>query len=142
MIQDSDYVLLNNEIKNTEKLVRDSTVKSLTMSDKMYNILSKYQGTIFLFTDIIEYYSSIRDLDPKSNCWIFFKILIFDKKNKKLLFYNTATVLNKAHFSHYRYQNFKRALHKFVRKNEDGQNSLYGNKLSIIRMVHPEFMQK
>jgi len=100
-ISREDSMLLKKEIETLERKMHDSVFTSVRITNSMERILSKYNGSLFLLTNITEYYiegfytgnpyklyyNAGRYHRIKNADWILFKVFVVDVKQKQIVFY-------------------------------------------------------
>jgi hypothetical protein len=88
LITSNDYETLEKEVKIMENLLDSISVKEYTMSEKLYEVLSKYNGQYYILSSIKErYYRGVNYYANRNN-FIRIRVFIFNKKSKKILYYN------------------------------------------------------
>jgi len=116
-VPDSLRFAIKNEITSMENKIHIDTTSTINLSEKTYSILKNYPGSLYLITDVLEYYDPNSINSASAHDWIWFRVFIFDKKFKKIIFYNNAVHITYGHRNNYNsifpYLNLKTLLNKF-----------------------------
>ncbi len=93
-VSSNDYAIIHTELKKVEKILNDSLVFNLPVSDVLYQILSKYSSSLCVLTDVKEYEYIGNKLGRKHTSACLYRIIIIDMKSKSLYFYNSEITGN------------------------------------------------